>query len=199
MKLRIGLGPGGKVLTVVMGVAISTMALVLTGHAVDVPVLAQLPIDDIPADFGIWNKVIAAAVLLGCATGVLHAFRYGVRLDGTTVAVRGIFTTSRVNLAAAHQFWFSEKKEHANEIRGGYEVHTTYFTPLLCVRDRHGTARIPLSYYGRPMRKSDYRALAMAIFKGQRQRTPESAAQAYQAIRALGGQLPAQHAWGGLP
>lgn len=192
MRLRIGLGPAGKVFTVVVCVFISSAALVLTGHATHVSFLGRwLPVEDIPADFGIWNTVIAAGVLLACGAEILHAFRYGVRLDGTTVTVRGLFTTSTVNLAAAHQFWFEHRKEQTTDYR--YDLYITYFAPLLCVRDRHGTARIPLSYCGRPLPKSDYRALAVAIFKGQRHRSPEAAAQASQAIRALGGRLPAQH------
>lgn len=195
MNLRIGLGPVGKMFTVVVATVVGSLALLLTGHAASVPFLArQLPVHDIPGDFGIWNTVIPAFVLLVGGSAVLYAFRYGVRLDGTTVTVRGMFTSSRVNLAAADQFWFEQKTEYANQVHGGHEVHAAYLTPLLCVRDRHGTARIPLSRYGRPMRKSDYRALAVAIFKGQRHRSPEAAAQASQAIHLLGGRLSARHA-----
>lgn len=187
MRLQIGLGPAGKVFAVLVCAFVSTIALVVTGQADALPVVDQWgPRLGGPGDLGIWDKVIAGTVLAVCTYGILHALRYGVRLDGTTVTVRGAFTTTRVNLAAAHRFGFDQKKERTTHRQGSYEVHTTYLTPLLCAQDRQGTVRIPLSYYGRSMRKPDYRALAVAIFKGQRYCDPQAAAQAADAIRAFG-------------
>lgn len=195
MKLRVGLGPVGKAFAVVVCGFLSAVALAFGGAANAIPALTRwFPAGIGPDDLGIWGKVLAVVMLCACAYALVHAFRYGVRLDGTTVTVRGAFTTSRVNLAAAHRFWFDEKKEHTTHQQGSYEVHTVHTTPLLCASDRHGTVRIPLSYYGRRMRTSDYRALAVAIAKGQRYRDRDAAVQASQAVHALGGRMPAWQA-----
>ncbi|MFC7617064.1 hypothetical protein ACFQV2_30180 [Actinokineospora soli] len=101
-------------------------------------------------------------MLVGCLIGLLHAYRYGVRLNRTVVTVRTTFTTSRVDLARAVRFYFGERTESTTSQQGSFEVRTVYRVPLLCV----GRTKIPLSYYGRRLPAFQLEALARAIEVG---------------------------------
>jgi hypothetical protein len=204
MRLRIGLGPVGKVFGVLVCCMITFSALILAGADLS-PIFELFPklreifpgIDqrtfdspEVPVVF----RILPLVIIGGCAVGLVHVLRYGARLDRTTVTVRNTFTTSRVDLAAAHRFWFSEKHEQRTIGSGNHVTHVVYSTPVLCARDRRGTTRIPLGYYGRQIPVSQRNALARAIAHGQTQRDPASAQQAAYAIAALTGRLPAWRA-----